>query len=114
VPRQASSEVSTQAIEREIRSLEEDQCYRAMLEADTRATCLEGVQATGLTYRKIDWLQDQLQVHGDTAVVTGRARIDLVVDGLPTLACLRYVSVWVKRPTGWQTVAFQSTPIPPA
>lgn len=125
--------VNTEPVEREIRSLE-DRRYQAMIEADTdtleqllgdglvythsigvsdgKAAYLEGVKAKKFTYRKIERPQEQIQLYGDTAVVTGRAHGDLLVDGAPRVANLRYISVWVKGPRGWQTVAFQATSIP--
>jgi ketosteroid isomerase-like protein len=79
---------------------------------DTKATYLEGVRAKTVIYRNIDRLQEQIQVYGDTAVVNGSAHIDVLVGGVPRLANLRYLSVWVKEAHGWHTVAFQSTPLP--
>ena len=70
------------------------------------------MQAKALTYRSIERLQQQIQVYGDSAVVSGHAHIDVLIGGVPRLVNLRYLSVWAKQAQGWQTVAFQSTPVP--
>jgi ketosteroid isomerase-like protein len=63
-------------------------------------------------YRQIDRPIEDIQVHGDTAVVTGQVRIDILIDGKPKVMNSRYTDVWVKGAKGWQMVAWQSTPIP--
>lgn len=120
------------AIRREIHALE-DRRYEAMLAGDadileqllgdglvythssgttdTKTTYIEGVKANKLTYRAIERLQEHIQVYGDTAVVTGRAHLEVLIDGVPRQANLRYIAVWVKASQGWQTLAFQATPI---
>jgi ketosteroid isomerase-like protein len=79
---------------------------------DSKASYLEGVRAKKWSYRKIERPVEDIQVHGDCAVVTGRVRIDIVVDGNPKILNSRYTNVWVKGEKGWQMVAWQSTPLP--
>lgn len=117
----------------QIHSLE-DKRYQAMIEADTnvleqlfgdglvythstgtadgKAAYLEGVRSANFAYKQIERSDECIQVYGDTAVVTGRARADMIVGGVPRLATLRYTCVWVKAINGWQTVAFQATSAP--
>jgi ketosteroid isomerase-like protein len=45
-------------------------------------------------------------------VVTGQVRIQLLSGGQPKKLNSRFTNVWVKRPQGWQMVAWQSTPLP--
>jgi ketosteroid isomerase-like protein len=116
-----------------IRELESRR-YRAMIEADTAAleqlladgmvythsnattdgktSYIAGVRTKKWQYRKIDRPVEDIQVYGDTAVVTGQVRIDIVVEGQAKNMNSRYVDVWVKGAKGWQMVAWQSTPIP--
>jgi ketosteroid isomerase-like protein len=119
--------------EKTIRQLE-DQRYRAMSEGDAQTldklladslvythsyggsdgkkTYLEGVRAKKWVYRKIERPKEDIQIHGDCAVVTGQIRIELLSDGKPKTLNSAYTNVWIKGPKGWQMVAWQSTPLP--
>ena len=112
----------------------EDRRYRAMCEADAatleelladtlvythstaaadgKASYIAGVRAKKWKYRKIERPVEDIQVHGDCAVVTGQVRIDILVDGVAKIMNSRFTNVWVKGPKGWQMTAWQSTPIP--
>lgn len=116
-----------------IRKLE-DERYRAMCEGDAqtleklladtlvythsyggsdgKASYLEGVRAKKWVYRKIERPKENIQVHGDCAVVTGQVRIELLADGKAKTLNSAYTNVWIKGPKGWQMVAWQSTPLP--
>ena len=124
--------MTTETEEREIRSVE-DRRYRALLDGDTstleqllgdglvythstgttdsKMAYLDGINAKRVSYRNIERPQEDIQVYGDTAVVSGRARVDVLVNDVPRVANLRYLSVLVKGAKGWQMVAFQATPI---
>jgi ketosteroid isomerase-like protein len=117
----------------EIRALEERR-YKAMCEADagtldqlladslvythsnaaadSKKSYLDGVRAKKWNYRKIERPVENIQVHGDCAVITGQVRIDILIDGAPKILNSRYLNVWVKGAKGWQMTAWQSTPIP--
>ena len=116
-----------------IRALE-DQRFRAMCEADigtldrllsaglvythssaavdSKASILAGIQAKKWEYKKVERPVEDIQVHGDCAVVTGEVRIDVIAGGSRRNLHSRYVDVWVRGAQGWQMVAWQSTPIP--
>jgi len=79
---------------------------------DGKASYIAGVKAKKWQYRQIDRPVEDIQVHGDTVVVTGQVRIDILIDGKPKIMNSRYTDVWVKGAKGWQMVAWQSTPIP--
>jgi ketosteroid isomerase-like protein len=79
---------------------------------DGKASYIAGVTSGKWKYRKIDRPVEDIQVHGDTAIVTGQVRIDIVVEGQAKNMNSRYTDVWVKGPKGWQMTAWQSTPIP--
>ena len=80
--------------------------------ADSKASYLEGVRSKKWLYRKIDRPKENIQVHGECAVVTGQVRIELEADGKPKTLNSAYTNVWIKGPKGWQMVAWQSTPLP--
>ena len=116
-----------------IRQLE-DRRFRAMVEADAaalealladsmvythssattdgKASYIAGVRSKKWQYRKIERPVEEIQVYGDTAVVAGQVRIDILVEGQPKIMNSRYTDVWVKGAKGWQMTAWQSTPIP--
>jgi ketosteroid isomerase-like protein len=79
---------------------------------DGKASYIAGVKSKKWQYRQIDRPVEDIQVHGDTVVVTGQVRIDILIDGKPKVMNSRYTDVWVKGAKGWQMVAWQSTPIP--
>jgi ketosteroid isomerase-like protein len=63
-------------------------------------------------YVKIERPIENIQVYGDTVVVTGIVKMDAVVEGKPKLLNSRYTDVWIKGKKGWQMVVWQSTSIP--
>ena len=81
-------------------------------QSDTRteylALCKKGV----FKYLKIERPIENIQVYGDTAVVTGNVKMDAIVEGKPKLLNSRYTDVWIKGMKGWQMVVWQSTSIP--
>jgi ketosteroid isomerase-like protein len=79
---------------------------------DGKASYIAGVKSKKWQYRQIDRPVEDIQVHGDTVVVTGQVRIDILIDGKPKIMNSRYTDVWVRGAKGWQMVAWQSTPIP--
>ena len=80
--------------------------------ADSKASYLDGIRSKKWVYRAIDRPIEDIQVHGDCAVVTGQVRIELLSDGKPKTLNSAYTNVWIKGPKGWQMVAWQSTPLP--
>ena len=80
--------------------------------ADSKASYIAGVRAKIWNYRKIERPIEDIQVHGECAVVTGHVRIDIVVGGVAKVMNSRFTNVWVKGAKGWQMTAWQSTPMP--
>jgi len=79
---------------------------------DTKHSYVEGIRSGKFRYSKIERTGEKVRVYGDTALVTGRAAIEVAVDGKPKSLRLRYLDVWVNQPGGWKFVAWQSTSIP--
>jgi ketosteroid isomerase-like protein len=82
-------------------------------QSDTRAEYLALCKKGVFKYLKIERPIENIQVYGDTVVVTGQTKIDAIINGQPKLLNSRYTDVWIKGARGWQMVVWQSTPIPP-
>lgn len=68
--------------------------------------------AAGRTWDLARNVVDQIQLHGDVAVVFGRYWVRAAGTGLGPDSGSRYLAVWVRRGRGWQIVADQATPLP--
>jgi ketosteroid isomerase-like protein len=79
---------------------------------DTKASFIDAVVTKRSGYQKIERPEQKVTVYGDSAVVAGQARIELQNASGHRVLNLRFTDVWVKGPSGWQMVAWQSTPIP--
>ena len=80
--------------------------------SDSKSSYLDGIRAKKWQYRKIERPKEDIQIHGDCAVVTGQVRIELLSEGKPKTLNSAYTNVWIKGTKGWQMVAWQSTPLP--
>lgn len=79
---------------------------------DSKASYMAAFRSGKWAYHSVKRPVEDIQVFGDCAVVTGRAEIEVSVEGKPRQLNSRYVDVWVKGADGWKMVAWQSTPIP--
>ena len=79
--------------------------------ADSKASYLDGIRAKKWQYRKIERPVENIQIHGDCAIVTGKVKIELLSEGKPKTLNSAYTNVWIKGAKGWQMVAWQSTPL---
>ena len=80
--------------------------------ADSKASYLEGIRSKKWQYRAVERPIEDIQVHGDCAVITGQVRIELLSSGQPKKLNSRFTNVWVKGTKGWQMIAWQSTTLP--
>ena len=80
--------------------------------ADSKASYLDGIRSKKWQYQAVERPIEDIQIHGDCAVVTGQVRIQLLSGGQPKKLNSRFTNVWVKGQQGWQMVAWQSTPLP--
>lgn len=80
---------------------------------DSKTSYMEAFRSGKWAYKSVSRPVEDIQVHGDCAVVTGRAEIEVVVEGKARQLNSRYIDVWINGARGWQMVAWQSTPIPP-
>jgi ketosteroid isomerase-like protein len=81
-------------------------------QSDTRAEYIALCKKGVFKYLKIERPIENIQVYGDTVVVTGQTKMEAIVEGKPKLLNSRYTDVWIKGAKGWQMVVWQSTPIP--
>lgn len=125
--------MSTDAIKNEILALEEKR-YLAMIALDyaaletlladslvythssaaldTKASYFQGMRDGKFVYKTSKRTGETVQVYGDTAIVTGEVRLDILSKGTPRVVQSRFIDVWHKGAKGWQMVAWQSTPLP--
>jgi ketosteroid isomerase-like protein len=121
------------SIEQDILALEEERCAAmtandiAALEklfhdeliythssavVDTRASYLSALKSGQTRYHSIQRADEKVRVCGDTALVTGRAIIDVTARGEKKHLDTRFLDVWTKTPQGWKFIAWQSTKLP--
>ena len=81
-------------------------------QADTRAEYIALCKRGVFKYQKIERPIEDIQVYGETVVVTGHVKMNVLIDGNSKLLNSRYTNVWIKGAKGWQMVAWQSTPTP--
>lgn len=79
---------------------------------DTKASYLRAIEDRTFDYRSVDRSDEQARIIGDTALLTGRARIEVVAGGRTVQLDARYSVVWVRRDGRWQFLCWQSTPVP--
>jgi len=79
---------------------------------DSKASYLDAIRSKKWVYQVVERPIEDIQVHGDCAVVTGQVRIELLSSGQPKKLNSRFTNVWVKGRQGWQMLAWQSTPLP--
>ena len=76
---------------------------------ETRSEFIERLKTGKLRYRRFDRQEVRARVYGKTAVVTGRAHVEVDADGGPNAFEIRFLDVWVRQNGRWQMVAWQST-----
>jgi ketosteroid isomerase-like protein len=81
-------------------------------QADTRAEYIALCKRGVFKYQKIERPIEDIQVYGETVVVTGHVKMAVLIDGNSKQLNSRYTNVWIKGAKGWQMVAWQSTPAP--
>ena len=80
---------------------------------DTKATMLADVSAGRMKYRKFDRSDVKVRAYASTAIVTGKAAVDVDIDQKNLVLRILFTGVYVKQPDGaWRMVAWQSTRIP--
>ncbi len=81
---------------------------------DTKQSLIQAIQSGTLKYESIATDDVSVRVYGDTAVVTGSAKLTVVARGQQNSFGLRFTDVYAKQEERWQMVAWQSTRLPEA
>jgi ketosteroid isomerase-like protein len=80
-------------------------------QAETRAQFLEGMRSGTLRYLAAEPSDAVVRIHGETAIVTGRAEMRVSTQGKELTVPVRFTEVWVKSGGAWKMAAWQSTRI---
>jgi ketosteroid isomerase-like protein len=73
-----------------------------------KAALLEHTRSGRVRYRAIARGETGVTVCGDIAILCARAELEVTVAGEPRTSPLRYMSVWTRRPSGWQLLAIDN------
>jgi len=93
--------------------LHEDLVYtHSSAVVDDKASYVEAIRSGKTRYHSIKRSEERVRAYGDTAFVTGRAEIEVDVNGQHKSLRLRYLDAWTRTREGWKFVAWQSTAIP--
>ena len=79
---------------------------------DTKQSYLKAIEERVFEYRSVDLTDTNIRVLGDTALVTGRAGIEVVAGGRQLDLDARYTVVWTRLDGEWRFLCWQSTPVP--
>lgn len=79
---------------------------------DTKDSYIAAIADKVFDYRAEQRTDTAIRIVGDTALVTGRIAITVVVAGAERNLDARYSVVWVRRDDAWQFLCWQSTPVP--
>jgi hypothetical protein len=80
---------------------------------DTKATMLADVAAGRMKYKKFDRTDVRVRAYAASAIVTGRAAVDVDIDKKNLVLNILFTGFYVKQPDGsWRMVAWQSTRLP--
>jgi hypothetical protein len=78
---------------------------------DTKAEYLEKVRSGYYVYETADHPVERVEVVGDCALVVGRMRSDLRVQGAPKTIDNLALAVWTRAGGPWQLLAYAPTPL---
>jgi ketosteroid isomerase-like protein len=73
---------------------------------------IDGVRTGRLKYKSYERKEAAVALHGDTAIVTGKAFVVVVREGADVPLRLQFTNVWVKRAGKWRMVSWHSTRLP--
>ncbi|MDA3040255.1 MAG: nuclear transport factor 2 family protein [Actinomycetota bacterium] len=79
---------------------------------DTKASYIESITSGRVTYRDVRRSETDIQMADATAIVTGRAELDVSTPVGDRTIVLRYIAVWGAVGGDWKFLAWESTPFP--
>ena len=80
---------------------------------ETRDEFIEAIRSGKYKYKQVVVEDLVVREYGDTALVSGKATIDVNSSGNEIHTVLRFLDVWVKRDGKWRMTAWQSTRLTP-
>jgi uncharacterized protein (TIGR02246 family) len=80
---------------------------------ESRDEYVEAIRSGKYKYKKVDLEDVKVRAYGDTALVSGKATIDVNSAGNDVHSVLRFLDVWVKQDGKWRMAAWQSTKLNP-
>jgi ketosteroid isomerase-like protein len=81
-------------------------------EVDSKASYLEKLGDRHFDYRALAFLDQDVRIIGDVALVTGRMTGDVIIAGTAKKLNSQTTVVWVRQYARWKLLSFQSTPFP--
>jgi len=80
---------------------------------ESRDEYVEAIRSGKYKYKKVDLEDVKVRAYGDTALVSGKATIDVTSSGNEVHSVLCFLDVWVKQDGKWRMSAWQSTRLNP-
>jgi hypothetical protein len=79
---------------------------------DDKAGFIRAISSGEVRYRRMERHDVKVRIYGGIAIITGRARFEVTVNGADSTVRLRFHSIWAKRGAGPQFVSWQATLLP--
>ena len=79
---------------------------------DTKQSLLDALEGGRLNYQSMITDDVEVRVYGDTAIVTGAAKIQVASRGQANSFAVRFTDAYTNRDGRWQMVAWQATRVP--
>jgi ketosteroid isomerase-like protein len=79
---------------------------------DTKEQFLSFLRSGRLKYRELDHSDQRVRLYGETAILTGRTRVQSVFEGQEMRLTLRFTIVYIQRAGRWQMAAWHSARVP--
>jgi uncharacterized protein DUF4440 len=79
----------------------------------TKKELIDDIRTGKIKYRSIESSGVEARTYGDAVVVTGTARLKVLIDGQERTPTVVYTEVYVRRGDRWQLVSWESTNAPP-
>jgi ketosteroid isomerase-like protein len=95
------------------RLLAEDLVYvHSSAKLDGKASYIESIRSGRVRFRSMRRTEVAVRTYGALALIHGVGHFDVDVGGERMAAHIRFTSVWAKRSSGLQFIAWHATPVP--
>ena len=79
---------------------------------DNKAGFVQAIRSGAVRYRKMERHDVKVRIYDGVAIITGKARFEVTVNGADSTVRLRFHSILAKRGAGPQFVSWQATLLP--